>query len=353
MTERVVVASTGGWDFVSTRYRLGPLERLGPWPVLALPAGSFPEPHEIDAIAGAGGPGAVLVLQRVLARAADVRRLRERYDAILFDFDDALYATPPAVGAPALRTAAKRAARILARGRPTASSRRRPMIETLRSVDLAVAGNSILAGFARPHAPRVEVIPTTVEPVAAPPAERPGEPVVLWMGLPDNLQYLALVREALARVHRETPFRLRILSSRAWEDAPVPAEFVQWTPEAAREEMLRAHVGLAPLTDDPWTRGKCVFRSIQYGGHGMAAVASPVGTTGEVVRHGETGFLAGAESEWEAALRALVADPAEAVRMGLRAHAWIAERYSDELAARRWREAVLTAREAAAARGAS
>jgi glycosyltransferase involved in cell wall biosynthesis len=170
------------------------------------------------------------------------------------------------------------------------------------------------------------------------------------MGLPDNLQYLELVRRPLAEVAAEIPFTLCIASSRTWEDAPVPIEFVQWTLEAARAAMLRATVGLAPLTDDSWTRGKCVFRSIQYGGHGLPVIASPVGVTDQVVRHGETGFLARTEAEWAESLRRVLSDPALVERTGRRAHQWICERFSDDLALERWRAAIETATATATAR---
>lgn len=91
------------------------------------------------------------------------------------------------------------------------------------------------------------------------------------------------------------------------------------------------------MTDDPWTRGKCALRSIQYGGHGLPTVASPVGITDRVVIHGETGFLAGSTQEWAGAVRALLTNPDLAARMGAAALRHIGEHYSDALALDRWR----------------
>jgi glycosyltransferase involved in cell wall biosynthesis len=344
LIEQVVVASRGGWNAASTRYRLGPLARGGPWPVDAVSTDLYPDGGEVAGLVARGGPGAVLVLQRVLPSADDMRRLRRAYGRILFDVDDAIYAAPPDLRRSRASAFARAVVRLALRGSTSASSRRRRLAATLRAVDVCVVGNEILARFSERYAPRSVEIPTTVEPVAAP-GQRPALPVVVWLGLPDNLQYLRLVRPALRRMADDVAFRLRIVSARTWEDSPIPVEFVRWTPEAARQALLSATVGLAPLTDDPWTRGKCAHRAIQYGGHGLATVASPVGITDRVVRHGETGYLARSERDWLEALRRLLASPEQADAMGANALDHVRRHYSDELALRRW-QALLASLEA-------
>ena len=167
-----------------------------------------------------------------------------------------------------------------------------------------------------------------------------GDLHLVWLGLRSNLQHLALTGDALRSLARELDFRLRIISSATWEDAPVPVELVRWSPEAGRAGLLTASVGLAPLTDEPWTRGKCAFRSIQYGGHGLPTIASPVGITPRVVLHGRTGYLARTRTDWEQALRALLTDPQLVAEMGAAALHHIEENYSDGLVIDRWRTLV-------------
>jgi hypothetical protein len=338
MMRRIVLASPGGWEAPSARYRLGPLARDGPWPIEIVSAGSFPRPDQIDAVVERGGDGAALVLHRVLPSANDLARLRGRYQRLIFDFDDAIYAVPPDLARSWIRKLPRRAARLAFRGSPHASARRRPLWRTLRSVDVCVAGNAILANFARGCCQRVVEIPTTVHPVSTPPASRPNPPVLVWIGLPDNLQHLTLLREPLRQLGREIDFRLRIISSRTWEDAPLEPEFVPWSLEAASQGLMTSSVGLAPLIDDPWTRGKCAFRSIQYGGHGLPAVASPVGITERVVLHGKTGFIARRDQEWLEAIRALLRNPALVDAMGLAALAHIRRSYSDAVSLGAWKD---------------
>ena len=135
-------------------------------------AGTFPGRDDVEALLAAGGPGTVLVLQRVLPSSAEMRRLRAAYDSVVFDFDDAIYAAMPDIRASRFKLGAKRLLRLAARGSTSASSRRRPLIKVLREVDVCVVGNEILAEFARRYAKRVEEIPSTVQPITAPPIFR-------------------------------------------------------------------------------------------------------------------------------------------------------------------------------------
>jgi glycosyltransferase involved in cell wall biosynthesis len=340
LIERLVVAAPEGWESPSAYFRLGPVARAGRWQVDAVATGAFPGPDEAAELLDRGGADAVLVLQRVLPNRDVMERLRGSYGHVVFDIDDAIYSVPPDLNSPRITKVAKQAIRLAIRGSQTASSRKRPLERTLARVDVCVVGNAILGEFARRHARRILEIPTTVEPEPQPPATKPDPPVVVWHGLRDNLQHLALTSEALQAIAKELEFRLRIISSATWEDAPVPVEFVRWSPETAREGLLTASVGLAPLTDDPWTRGKCAFRAIQYGGHGLPAVASPVGITDHVVLHGRTGYLARSSEDWEQSLRALLTDSKLVARMGAAALRHIGEHYSDALAIDRWRRLI-------------
>jgi glycosyltransferase involved in cell wall biosynthesis len=339
MVERIVVSSPGGWQSPSARYRLGPLAREGPWPVEVVSGGSFPTRAQIDELLRRKGKEALLILQRVMPTREEVEDLKVGYRNVLFDFDDAIYEAPPDSDSPPAKLL-KNGVRLLMRGSPSASARKRPLVRTLEQVDLCVAGNAILRAFAQRHAGRVVEIPTTVKPVEAPPPGRPLVPVVVWMGLPDNLRHLRLTRGALEQLSAEFDFRLRIVSSEPWSEAPVPAEFVAWSPEAMRETLLGASVGIAPLADTPWTRGKCALRAIQYGGHALPTVASPVGVTDRVVLHGKTGYLADGEDEWFEALRTLISNRDLGPEMGRMALDHVRAHYSDTVAGSAWRDAV-------------
>jgi hypothetical protein len=337
MTEQIVIASPGGWDAPSAQRRLGALSREGPWPVDMFSAGAFPTEDQLNAIAAAAGSGATLILQRVLPAPSQLARLRAAYDRVVFDMDDAIYAVPPDLEGSRLAQAARAAGRIARRGYPRASARRRPLIKTLRAVDVCVAGNAILAAFARRHCPRVIEIPTTVSPVQEIPP-RTGNPALVWVGVAANLQYLGLIADPLRRLRREIEFEFTVVSSQPWIKAPIPTEFLQWSPAVELDALLGARIGVAPLTDDPWARGKCAFRAILYGGHALPTVASPVGITDQVVIEGDTGVHARTNDQWMDALRLLLTDPDQAAAMGANAWQRIRARYSDQVALRMWHE---------------
>lgn len=334
--DRIVVGTTGGAEAPQLKYRLGPLVRKGVWPVEVIASGTFPGRDDVDALLGAGGRGAVLVLQRVLPPEAVMRRLRASYDAIVLDFDDAIYIAMPDVRSSSLRRTAKSALRLAARGSTRASSRRRPLVRALRHVDVCVVGNEVLTEFARRHTRRVVVIPSTVDPVESPPAARPDVPILVWTGVAGNRQYLEVVRKPLTRLAREAEFKLRVVCSKTWDDAPVDVEFVPWSQEAERTALLTSTVGLAPVTDDPFSRGKCQYRSLLFGGHALPTVASPVGIMDRIIVHGETGYLAGSDDEWLDALRTCVTQPGLAAELGARALERIRASYSHEIGVELW-----------------
>jgi glycosyltransferase involved in cell wall biosynthesis len=332
--ERLVLASE---SVESARYRFRPLHEAGLVQLEEHLVASSPRPHETTSIEAAGARDTVLVLQRVLPTVDELRRFRALYRAIIFDIDDALYAVPPVVAGARTVEYAKQAARLVVRGSRTASSRRSPLIRTMKEVDVVVVGNEVLGDFASRHAARVTEIPTTVSCIATrPKTVVQPRPIVVWMGLPDNMQHLELVRRPLERLARSLDFTIRIISGRPWPNAPVRTEFIPWEEGTYRDLLLSSTIGVAPLANGPWTRGKCALRSIQYGAHGLPTVASPVGVTDQVVLHGTTGYLAAGDNDWTDALGALLKEPAIVEAMGQSALNHIRNAYSDGVALRHW-----------------
>jgi glycosyltransferase involved in cell wall biosynthesis len=297
----------------------------------------FPASGQLDPVIDAGGPGATLILQRVMPSGDQMSVLRRSYDRVVFDIDDAIYAVPPDVGGVRAVAMAKAVGRLALRGSTHASSRKRPLAHALREVDVCVVGNPILGKFARRFTRNIVEIPTAVDPIKEPPHKRPAKPVIVWLGVRANLQYLALIRSSLEALAREVDFTLRIVSTATWVDSPVPVDFVPYSAEGARTALLSSTVGLSPLTDDPWTRGKCAMRAIQYGGHALPAIASPVGITDRVVLHNQTGFLAKTSRDWLAALRIATKDSSKMAAMGGRALDHIRHSYSNDLVIDRWK----------------
>lgn len=223
---------------------------------------------------------------------------------VALEFDDPIYLTP-FHGAKLARLAA--AARIV------------------------IVGNAELARFVASRAREVAIVPTVVDVERYRPRGdyRDGDRLVVgWVGLPWNLPALERLARPLARLAREVPLELRIISTAAPRIPGVAIRLVPWS--AADEPAMLAglDVGVMPLPDDAWSRGKCGLKLLQYMAAGVPAVASPVGVNREIIADGDNGRLAASDDEWFGALRDLARSPSLRARLGASGRRSVEERYS-------------------------
>jgi hypothetical protein len=208
----------------------------------------------------------------------------------------------------------------------------------MRSATCVVAGNETLAAYARRLNPRVVVIPSVVDTHSyRPPCglRHPGDErtVIGWIGMDPNRGDLEPMRDTFGWLGERYGSRavLRIVSGQPLEmETRLPVEFVNWTLEGSRKELQQFDVGIMPLDDTEWNRAKCGFKLIQYAAVGAPAVASPVGVNSEIVREGQTGYLAVSTGEWCESLQRLIGDQISRAEMGRAGRAWIEQRYSIE-----------------------
>jgi glycosyltransferase involved in cell wall biosynthesis len=234
----------------------------------------------------------------------------------VFDVDDAIYVRKP---------------RRL--GEPAGDSlwRRRKFAATCRWVDTVAAGNEVLAGVARRSAAEVTILPTSID-TAAYRTHAPGGavvPTIVWIGSPENLVYLEMIRAALTRLSARYPaLTLRVICSRFPEWPGVNVERIPWSSATEADALAAADIGVMPLSDDEWARGKCAFKLLQYMAAGLPCVASPVGANTEAVLDGITGFHARSEADWEQALGRLLESSELRREFGGAGHAHVAARYA-------------------------
>jgi glycosyltransferase involved in cell wall biosynthesis len=201
----------------------------------------------------------------------------------------------------------------------------------IRLVRHVVVGNRYLADFVGQPG-RTSIIPTVVDTARYLPRADPGPApfTVVWTGGANNLAELEPIAPALGRALGETGGRLRIVADRLQGRflEALPVDFVRWSPEVEVSALAEAHVGIMPLADTPYNRGKCGFKLIQYMACGIPVVASPVGVNAEIVRPGVDGYLARDPDAWLRALRALAAEPAFRVAAGAACRARVQADYS-------------------------
>jgi glycosyltransferase involved in cell wall biosynthesis len=205
---------------------------------------------------------------------------------------------------------------------------------------LITAGNKYLAERAhRAGAAWVEVVPTVVD------LERygiysagqlPGPLRLVWIGSPTSVQYLLEITPALMKLSAIHPFVLRVIGGGQIEIPGLQLECFEWSEDTEVSQLKECHVGIMPLRDTPWERGKCAYKLIQYMASELPTVASAVGANCEVVIDGETGFLVSTENQWVERLVCLLNDPLLRQTMGRAGHFRASVHYSMQVMAPRW-----------------
>lgn len=206
----------------------------------------------------------------------------------------------------------------------------RRLLPLLRGATLVTAGNAYLADYARgAGAVDVRELPTVLDSNRYSVADEPaGEELRIgWIGSPSTAHYLGLVLDALRRLARERPLRLVVIGARELPPTDVPLELHDWSIDTESALLGSVHIGIMPLAEGPWERGKCGYKLVQYMACGKPVIASPVGVNVDIVTPAR-GFLAADSRQWLAALRALAADAALRRRMGAAGRACVEADYS-------------------------
>jgi glycosyltransferase involved in cell wall biosynthesis len=191
--------------------------------------------------------------------------------------------------------------------------------DVMRRANIVVAGNDYLADRARlAGSARVEIVPTVIdlERYAVSSEQTHACFNVGWIGTPITAPYIQAVRTSLASLCKDGRARFIAIGSGPLSLGDVPVEVRPWSEETEASDIGDFDIGIMPLPDASWERGKCGYKLIQYMARGLPVVASPVGVNCQIVDHGENGFLASTSGEWEIALTRLRDDPILRRRMG-------------------------------------
>jgi hypothetical protein len=138
-----------------------------------------------------------------------------------------------------------------------------------------------------------------------------------WIGSPLTSCYLETLRPSLVELHARLPLKIVLIGAATTALAGLPVERVAWSADTEASELSRLDVGVMPLPDLPWERGKCGYKLIQYMASALPVVASPVGINREIVIHGENGFLAETTADWVSSLFRLACEPELRHKMGI------------------------------------
>jgi glycosyltransferase involved in cell wall biosynthesis len=242
------------------------------------------------------------------------RLIHFRHVPLVFDFDDAVFLPyrSPSNGWLSLLKAPRKTGTIC------------------RLASQVMVGNNYLAEYARRFNPNVTVIPTTIdtEIYRVQPVRNATSPVIGWTGSYSTVQHLDLLRSTLSELARREQFRVRVIGPPDYKLEGVDVEVVPWRSHTEVQDLAAVDIGIMPLPDNPWSRGKCGCKALQYMGLGIPAVCSPVGMNTDLIRDGENGFLANSAEEWMAKLTLLLRSTELRRRLGIAGRKTVEEGFS-------------------------
>lgn len=208
----------------------------------------------------------------------------------------------------------------------------------MRGSTLVVAGNDYIAERAQDAGARhVEVVPTVVDldryPLAEPGAT--GDVWVGWIGTPYTSKYLKALAPVLAEVGGGEQVGFRLIGSGPLTWAGDRVELVPWSEETEVDSLRSLSIGIMPIPDNPFERGKSGLKLLQYMAVGLPVIASPVGVNRQIVEQGVNGFLCQTTDEWITAIRTLAANAELRQRMGQAGRRKVESLYSLQVSAPR------------------
>lgn len=209
-----------------------------------------------------------------------------------------------------------------------------------------IVGNSYLAKYASQYNNRVTVIPSSIDLESYRPVNKKGSRqwngriVVGWMGSSTSQKYLEDLHPVLRQLTSQHDIELRIVSDRKPILPGIPFVWRVWSAATEVDELSRFDIGIMPMLDSPWSRGKCGMKALQYMGMAIPAVCDAVGANCEIIRHGQNGFLASGAEEWLFYLEQLIHDAFLRERLGMAGRRTVEEHYSASQCASRFAEAI-------------
>jgi glycosyltransferase involved in cell wall biosynthesis len=209
--------------------------------------------------------------------------------------------------------------------------------KVMRNSALVICGNTYLAERARSTGARqVEIIPTVIDlkryQRVSPVLKK--HIVVGWIGSPSTVKYLEIAAPALKVLAAEFPLQLRVIGAH-FSSPGLSVDCRPWSEEREVSDIQNFDIGIMPLIDSPWERGKCGYKLIQYMACGLPVVACPVGVNQEIVQHGINGYLASSVDEWIDAFRALFSDSQNRLIMGVHGQRSVEKTYCIQVTAPR------------------
>ena len=263
----------------------------------------------------------ILYVHRKLFLPVEFWYIRRKAKKIIYDFDDALM----------YRSSGSKS--------PYSFSRRVRFAYMMKRVDFVIAGNQFLKSEVLAYHPNVEVIPTSIDlsRYSLKGDFHQGGPITIgWLGSSSTLKYLKSLLPTFEKLYQEYPyFQIKMVCDQFLESDHVPMINKRWALEEEESDLKSFDIGIMPLSNDLWSKGKCGLKILQYQSMGVPVVCTPVGINRDIVEDGVNGFWAKNEGEWEERLLKLIKEEGLRKEMGMKGRKTVEKVYSFEVNAPR------------------
>lgn len=184
--------------------------------------------------------------------------------------------------------------------------------KVMKYSSLVVAGNSYLASYATKTGAKAIVVPTVIDlekyDKTITPKKDDNAVVIGWIGSPSTSKYLTFLEDVFLELSEKYNIKVHIIGASVSPFKIFKPNLIKWSEETEIEEMKKFDIGIMPLLDSPWEKGKCGFKLIQYMGCSLPVLGSAVGVNSEIIDHVKNGFLATTIEEWKDGLEVLIGD---------------------------------------------
>jgi glycosyltransferase involved in cell wall biosynthesis len=198
--------------------------------------------------------------------------------------------------------------------------------------DLIFAGNQYLAGYARQYNKNIVIIPTTIDTVEyAQVPFRDRTPICIgWSGSITTIKHFDFAVPVLEKLKEKygNRIRIKVIGDGNYQNEKLEVKGLPWIKQDELKELSDIDIGIMPLPDDEWSKGKCGLKGLQYMALGIATVMSPVGVNTEIIQDGENGMLASEVDEWVEKLSRLIEDPELRRKCAENGRKTVVEKYS-------------------------
>ena len=206
------------------------------------------------------------------------------------------------------------------------------IISIIKVAHLVIAGNTYLSDFSKNYNQNVEIIPTTIDTqtYSFTPKTNNGKVCIGWSGSFSTIIHFEFVLGALERLKEKYGDRIyfKVIGDKTFQHKKLHIQGLAWKGDSELKELREIDIGLMPLPNDEWTKGKCGLKGLQYMALGIPAIMSPVGVNVDIVQDGVNGYLAKEEDEWVEKISCLIDSFELRKRIGLEGRKTVEKHYS-------------------------